>query len=199
MPVSSDPAPKPAKPRAIDRIRETARQLFYRQGIRAVGVDEIVTTAGVTKPSLYRSFASKDALAAAYLGDFDVDFWRLFEETVAAHPGDPRAQIRAYFSRIGRRTGTPGYRGCALTNACVEYPTAEHPARLVAEGNKRALRRRFGEMAAAMGAADPAALGDGLMLLFEGALISVQLFGADGPGARLAESADRLIDASLPA
>ena len=47
-----------APKRAADRIRETARDLFYRQGIRAVGVDQIVTEAGVTKPSLYRAFGS---------------------------------------------------------------------------------------------------------------------------------------------
>jgi AcrR family transcriptional regulator len=196
VPASDRPV-VPGKPRAVDRIRESARKLFYREGIRAVGVDEIVTTAGVTKPSLYRSFSSKDALAASYLTDFDADFWRSFEESVAAHPGDPRAQILAYFSRVGRRTCNPGYRGCALTNAAVEYPTPGHPARLVAEANKRELRARFIEMASAMGAADQQALGDGLLLLFEGALVSAQLFGADGPGPRLAETAERLIDASL--
>ncbi|HVI92222.1 MAG TPA: helix-turn-helix domain-containing protein, partial [Dongiaceae bacterium] len=63
--MAPEPAEKPLK--AADRIRRTARDLFYQQGIRAVGVDEIVTQAGVTKPSLYRSFASKDELAAAYL------------------------------------------------------------------------------------------------------------------------------------
>ena len=55
--------------RAADRIRASASELFYREGIRAVGVDEVVDRAGVTKPSLYRSFASKDDLAAAYLRD----------------------------------------------------------------------------------------------------------------------------------
>ena len=55
----------------MDRIRQSARELFYREGIRAVGVDEIVNRAGVTKPSLYRSFSSKDALAAAYLAHYD--------------------------------------------------------------------------------------------------------------------------------
>lgn len=60
----SDPAqtpfgsqsPLPETPRAADKIRRTARELFYAEGIRAVGVDEIVTRAGVTKPSLYRAF-----------------------------------------------------------------------------------------------------------------------------------------------
>ena len=54
-------------PRAAERILGVARDLFYREGIRAVGVDEIVRQAGVTKPSLYRSFPSKDELAASYL------------------------------------------------------------------------------------------------------------------------------------
>src|SRR5512146_803779 len=54
-------------PRAADRIRKTARELFYREGIRAVGVDEIVARAGVTKPSLYRTYRSKDELTVAVL------------------------------------------------------------------------------------------------------------------------------------
>ena len=56
------------KPRAAERIRSTARELFYREGIRAIGVEQIVQDAGVTKPSLYRSFPSKDELAAVDQG-----------------------------------------------------------------------------------------------------------------------------------
>src|SRR4051794_7566557 len=81
---------------AVDRIRKTARELFYREGIRAVGVDEIVSRAGVTKPSLYRSFSSKDELAAAYLRDYDGEFWVRFEQSAADFPDDPRAQILHY-------------------------------------------------------------------------------------------------------
>jgi AcrR family transcriptional regulator len=185
--------PAAARPRAIDRIRHAARELFYRQGIRAVGVDEIVTRAGVTKPSLYRGFSSKDELAAAYLRDFDGQFWKRFEAAVAANPGDPRAQIRAYLEGLAKRASKSGYRGCGLTNACIEYPEPGHPARLVAEENKRALRQRLTEMAAAMGAADPAVLGDGLLLLMEGAFASGQLFGEQGPARSVAEIADKLI------
>lgn len=183
--------------RAVDRIRQTARELFYREGIRAVGVDEIVTRAHATKPSLYRSFSSKDALAAAYLGDYDAEFWKRFDAAVDAHPGDPRAQLMAFLKRLSKRALVPSYRGCGLTNAAVEYPKAGHPARLVAETNKRALRRRLTEMATEMGATSPAALGDGLLLLIEGAYVSGQLFGEGGPAGALPEVADRLIEASL--
>jgi len=187
-----------ARPRATDRIRQTARELFYRQGIRAVGVDEIVSRAGVTKPSLYRGFSSKDELAAAYLRDFEGQFWQRFDAAVAAHPGDPRAQIRAYLEGLGKRASRAGYRGCGLTNACIEYPEPGHPARLVAEANKRALRRRLADMAAAMGAAEPQVLGDGLLLLMEGAFASGQLFGEDGPARSVAALADKLIAEMTP-
>jgi AcrR family transcriptional regulator len=187
--------PAPARPRATDRIRQAARELFYRQGIRAVGVDEIVASAGATKPSLYRGFSSKDELAAAYLRDFDAGFWKRFDAAVAAHPGDPRAQLRSYLDGLARRATKAGYRGCGLTNAAIEYPEAGHPARLVAEANKRALRQRLTEMAAAMGAAEPDVLGDGLLLLMEGAFASGQLFGEQGPARSVAEIADKLIAA----
>lgn len=194
-PAGTTEEPGAARPRATDRIRQTARELFYRQGIRAVGVDEIVTRAGVTKPSLYRGFSSKDELAAAYLRDFDAEFWKRFDAAAAAHPGDPRAQIRAYLEGLAKRASKSGYRGCGLTNACVEYPEVGHPARLVAEEHKRALRRRLTAMAAEMGAAEPEVLGDGLLLLIEGTFVSGQIFGDGSPAGSVAVVADRLIAA----
>ncbi|MBB6010869.1 AcrR family transcriptional regulator [Aquamicrobium lusatiense] len=189
-------AGKDRQPAAAKRILDVARDLFYRQGIRAIGVDEIVRTAGVAKPSLYRAFSSKDELAASYLRQYDREFWERFDEAVAAHPDNPRAQILAFLTRVGQRTQTPAYRGCGMTNAAVEYPEPDHPARRVSEDNKRELRRRLREMARGMGAADADTLGDGLLLLIEGAYISGQLFGAGGPAQAVARNAELLIDAS---
>ncbi|WP_144635235.1 TetR/AcrR family transcriptional regulator [Bordetella genomosp. 13] len=191
-----DAPPRPAP--AADRIRKSARELFYHHGIRAVGVDAIVAEAGVTKPSLYRSFSSKDELAASYLRDYEGEFWARLDATVARHPGDPRAQILAYFSGLTERTRTPGcYRGCGLSNAAVEYPEPDHPARQVAVAHKQELRRRLAGMARDMGARDPQALGDGLLLLLEGAFVTGQIFGGNGPATHLREVAERLIEASL--
>ncbi|MBN9528749.1 MAG: TetR/AcrR family transcriptional regulator [Alphaproteobacteria bacterium] len=183
--------------RAADRIRETARDLFYREGIRAVGVDEIVTRAGVTKPSLYRSFGSKEDLVAAYLRDYDADYWQKFDAVMAEYAGDPRAQLMAWFTRAARRVSSQGYRGCGMTNAAVEYPEPGHPGRQVAEANKTELRRRLIAMAEAIGAKDPATLGDGLLLLLEGAYVMAQLLGADGPAPSVAAAAEALIEGSL--
>ena len=191
------PSPAEAtRERTADRIRRTAHDLFYTQGIRAVGVDEIAARSGVTKPSLYRNFASKDDLAAAYLEDYDREFWKRFDEAVASDP-DPRRQLQAFFARLAERATQPHYRGCGLTNAAVEFPAHDNPARLVAERHKRGLRARLQEMAAAMGAAAPAQLADGLLLLIEGAYVSGQLFGEGGPARSVAVVADQLIGAAL--
>lgn len=195
--ADADKPQKSAPLRAADRIRQAARKLFYREGIRAIGVDEIVSQAGVTKPSLYRSFASKDELAAAYLRDYEAEFWERFEVSVAAHPGDARAQILDYFTGLSTRSAVGGYRGCGLSNAAVEYPHRGHPARQVSENNKHVLRVRLREMARQMGAADPDLLGDGLLLLLEGTYITGQIFGEETPGANLPAAAALLIDAAV--
>lgn len=185
-------------PRAADKILDTAWDLFYRIGIRAVGVDEIVKTAGVTKPSLYRSFPSKDELAATYLRQYDTDFWERFDGAVARHPGNPRAQVLAFFEPVAEKARKTGSRGCGLTNAIVEYPEEDNPARQVAIANKVELRRRLVELAREMGATDPEALGDALHLMLEGSYVTNQMFKPGGPAMHLAEAADRLIDAYLP-
>jgi AcrR family transcriptional regulator len=166
-------------PRAAERIFDTARDLFYREGIRAVGVDEIVTKAGVTKPSLYRSFKSKDELVAAVLREVEAGFWERFEAAEAAFPGDPKAQMVGYFEGLAARSGGADYRGCALSNAVVEYPDRDNAGRAVSQVHKQDLRARLRAKAVEMGASDPDALGDAMMLLIEGVFTSSQMFDDD--------------------
>jgi AcrR family transcriptional regulator len=189
-------APRPTK-RAAERIRDSARDLFYREGIRAVGVDEIVTRAGVTKPSLYRSFVSKDELAADYLRHMGEEGVARFDAVIAANPADPRGQFRLWLKDLQARAAKRDYRGCGTTNAAVEYPDRHHPARKVAGIIKARFRERLEMLALAMGAPEPGRLGDALMLLLEGVYASGQLFGAGGPARVVLESADSLIEAYL--
>src|SRR5436305_13358160 len=117
----------PRSTRAVDKIRASASELFYREGIRAVGVDEVVERAGVTKPSLYRSFASKDDLAAAYMRDYELDFWEKFERPGGKSYSDPREHVLAYIRCLPARAVSKGYCGCGLSNATVEYPSRDNP------------------------------------------------------------------------
>lgn len=189
-------AKMPAEASARERLLAAAGELFYRQGIRSVGVDEIVARADVAKMSLYRSFPSKDVLAASYLEAVDGRYWRWWEEIMARHAGDPRGQLRALFRGLARRTTRSDWRGCPFTNAATEFPEPDHPARRVAEANKRELRRRLAELARAAGARRPALLADQLLLLFEGAYSAGQTLGPDGPAASVAEAAETLVAAA---
>lgn len=182
-------------PKASERILLTAETLFYREGARAIGVDEIVERAGATKPTLYRAFGSKDQLIAAYLEGQRARALRYFDEAEAAHPGDARTQVLSYFEALGRRALRPDYRGCGLTNAAVEYPDPRHLGRKVAVAHKAEVRERLRGLARAMDARKPKKLADGLMLLIEGVFVTSQLFGEDGPAQAARGAAEALIDA----
>jgi AcrR family transcriptional regulator len=193
------PTPVCAKPRVRDRIFETACDLFYKHGIRDVGVDTIATEAGTNKMSFYRSFASKDELVAEYLEQKGREFWVWWDDIVTAHEGDPRRQIEALFDAYVTNTCFADSRGCAFANASVEIADEEHPARQVAIKQKAEMRRRLSELAAQAGAAKAHELGDALMLLMEGGYLTRRTFGhGNGPLQSAALTARVLIDAYTP-
>jgi AcrR family transcriptional regulator len=184
-----------AKSRVRDRIMQKATALFYCRGIRAVGVDTIASEAGTNKMSFYRSFASKDELVAEYLRGEEREGWQWWDETVAAHAGNPRAQVEALFDVLVTNTCKAGSRGCALANAAVEITEPDHPARPIIEKFKGEMRRRFRHLAQAMGAREPDSLGDALMLLWEGSYLTRLTLGQHGPVQGAAKAARALIAA----
>ena len=192
----SDACAEPRK-NAATRIFETARDLFYHRGIRAVGVDEIVCQAGVTKPSLYRSFDSKDDLVAACLESFAAQGKAELDARLEAAGDDPLVQLRALVGHYADKMKLKGFRGCPMSNTAVEFPEPGHPGREVAESCKIETRDRILGIARRLSVDDADALTDGLMLLIEGAFSAHHIFGSQGPSSALVRSADRLIDAHL--
>ncbi len=183
------------KTRVRDRIMQTASDLFYRHGIHAVGVDSIANEAGTNKMSFYRNFASKDELVAEYLRSEEREGMLWWDETIAAHAGDPRLQVESLFDMLVKNTCEEDSRGCALANAAVEITDPDHPARPVIEKYKADMRRRFHQLARNMRAREPEALGDSLMLLWEGAYLTRVTMGQYGPVQGAAKAARALIAA----
>jgi AcrR family transcriptional regulator len=180
-----------------ERIVATASELFYRHGIRAVGVEAIAEAAGTNKMTLYRHFASKDELVAEYLRRLAAAaavFWDSLEK---ADPGNPRAQLRAWLKSVEEHVTDPDQRGCALANAAVELPDKDHPARCVIEQFKIAQRDRLVSLCGSIGAAEPELLADELFLLLEGARVCAQSLGPQGPASRLSRMGEALIAAHI--
>jgi len=162
-----------------DRILETASALFYRRGVRAVGVDLVVEEAGVAKTSLYRHFKTKDDLIAAFLEREDEDFWSCWDSVAQRQPTDAKAELEGQLTWIGERVGRPNYRGCPQLNVAAEFPDPAHPARAVATAHKNELRRRLKQIAERLHARRPDELASQLSLLINGAFVSSQIFSAD--------------------
>ena len=185
------------KKTAGQSIFETARELFYRRGVRAVGVDEIVAQAGVTKPSLYRAYASKDALVAACLEESAKEGMAALDATIEAAGPDPLAQLRALIAHYADEIADPAFRGCPLSNTAVEFPEAGHPGRAVIETCKVEMRQRIGELTRRLGVRDPEMLADAITLVVEGAMASHHVFGSQGPAGALSATVEALLEAAL--
>ena len=187
-----------AKPRVRDRIFETASELFYRHGIRAVGVDAIACEAGTNKMSFYRSFASKDELVSEYLRDRQREFWEWWNATIDPHAGNPRRQVEALFESHLAHIEESDCRGCALGNAAVEISDDNDALSTLVREYKEQVRSRLRAMSRQMGARDADALGDSLMLLMDGSYFTRLVFPGDsGPVASLLGAVRALIDAQL--
>lgn len=179
-----------------ERILRTASDLFYRRGVRAVGVDVVVEAAGVAKTSLYRHFPTKDDLIAAFLRREDEDFWAGWDLVAARHPQDAEAELDAHLAWIGERVGRPGYRGCPQLNVAAEFPDEDHPARIVARSHKLELRRRLWGIAERLDVGRPGDLAAQLAVMINGAFVSSQMLAADDATAILLQMAHALIAAA---
>jgi AcrR family transcriptional regulator len=109
-----------------ERLLRTASGIFYAKGIHAVGVDEIVTAAGVTRATFYRHFPGKEDLVVAYLEAASAAE-RAYVESLLTDDLAPDDGVRAVAGAVVAQVNDPAYRGCAFLNAAAEYPDPDHP------------------------------------------------------------------------
>jgi AcrR family transcriptional regulator len=185
-----------AEPRPRERILETARALFYRDGIRAVGVEAIAAEAGTNKMTLYRNFGSKEELIAEYLRGEVKAVEQHWDDLIARHAADPKALIMAWLKDMGALMTRPESRGCPMVNAAVELPDPDHPGRKVIEQHKLAIRDRLAAACRKAGLAHPELLADQIHMLVEGAGVSLQSVGPDGPSHRLVRIVEGLLESA---
>lgn len=175
-----------------DRILAAAHDLFYRQGIHVVSVDQIAEAASSNKMTLYRHFKSKDELVAACARQCAQEWEDEWKANIASHPGDPLGALKAWCRGIADCM-TSEERGCFMANAAVELPQADHPARRVIEASKRSHREALIGLAGEAGFADPEKLGDAIFLTMEGARICNQSVCGSNPADRIYAMLDALI------
>jgi AcrR family transcriptional regulator len=168
------------------KILETIDRLFYRQGIRAVGVDTIVAELGISKKTLYRYFRSKSEMIEAYLRG-------RFRPLPVDSDKPPAEQILSNFAWLERSLSSKKeYRGCAYLNALAELGDDERESRDLAASFKESRRLWFRDLLSKLDVDDPDTLATQLSLLVDGAY-SAMLTRKDPSSTRAAIAAARVL------
>ena len=178
MSVSSRAA---ASPR--DHLLEVASELFYREGINSVGIDQIVREAGVTRATLYRHFPGKEALVVAYLQREDSLLRSVFARG-EAEAVSPEHMLESALEGIADDATRHHTRGCPFINATAEFPDPESPVRKVVAEHRAWFRSSLARYLTDAGRPEPEQTVDALAILRDGVLIGSYL--DDGARARRA-------------
>jgi AcrR family transcriptional regulator len=182
---------------ARDRILDTAYDLFSQHGIRAVGVDRIVSESGVAKMSLYRHFPSKDALVLTFLQErerrWTNEWLRAEVEERADAPGE---RMLAIFDVFDEWFALEDFEGCSFINVLLEFDDRASEVRQASAGYLRNIRSFVSGLARQAGAADPDALAHQWHILMKGSIVAAGE-GDQLAGRRAREIGELLLERDL--
>ncbi|MFC8719417.1 TetR/AcrR family transcriptional regulator [Kitasatospora sp. NPDC057198] len=181
-----------AEPGPRQRLLDTAQELTYRHGM-GVGVDALLKGAGVARRSLYEHFGGKDGLITEVLRRSAAEDRARYRQTMDAAGDDPRARLLAVFDRIGEILTRDDYRGCRYLAADLALTDPEHPGHAVTREYREHVAALFATELARLGHPRPAAGGDQLLLLVDGALAAGATRPATNPAAAAKELAEQVI------
>ena len=159
-------------PDARERILEAADRLFYRDGLRAAGIDAVVAEAGVAKMTLYAHFKSKDDLIAAYLRRRDERLRAWFADAIDRHAAATGDRLAAIFAALREWFASPDFRGCAFINATAELPDPAHPGRAAVADHKRQFTALIADALRKARVRDPDSAAGAVVLLIDGAIVA---------------------------
>jgi AcrR family transcriptional regulator len=156
---------------ARERLLAAANELFYAEGVNSVGIDQVITRAGVAKASLYNTFGSKEELVRAYLKGRHAKTRERMARELQARYRTPRERLVGVFEVQGLAFAEPDFRGCAFVCASAESDAGEAVEKTTEE-YRIWVRSLFLDLAYAAGAPEPEALAKQLVLVYDGAGIS---------------------------
>jgi len=151
------------------RLLATASELFYAEGLHAVGIDRVIAAAPVTRATLYRHFPSKDDLVVAYLTQAD-EAIRTRVSTARTQDAPPDDILRTVGQSIADDIQSPGFRGCAFLNAAAEYPDPTHPVHQAVLRHREWFLAAITELFSDTGKPDPVPAARHFIMLRDGAM-----------------------------
>lgn len=191
------PVPKSGR----ERLVAAAVELFYRRGFGAVGIDQVIAAAGVTKTTFYKHFEGKVDLMVAAVQRRDEWELRAWGRAVRKIAGDdPAAQFLGMLDVMDVWFNDPDFRGCMFLNTAVEFPNPHDPVHQAAAAHRVRLREHFKALATKAGAAAPAAevFAATYATLIDGALVQRQTHGRNDAARVIRPVVEQLLATWLP-
>lgn len=184
---------------ARERIVNAACDLFYKQGYHSTSVDQVIAAAGVSKPTVYNYFPTKEDLCVGYLEERTRREFEMMDASFE-NLNTPRERYSAIIQHVKKRIKSWEYRGCGFMNMLAEIPDPKSPIVAISkryiDANRALIVSVVQEMkdaSAEYAHLDVAAVADTYYLLIAGAISTCQECREDWPIDRAVESVELLL------
>jgi AcrR family transcriptional regulator len=187
-----------------DDLIDAAMRVFYRRGFHASSLDDIQKEGGISRPTLYNHFKSKDELIVAAMRRRDEIFRNRLMKFAESNGKSPRERLEAVFDFHEEWFTGDDFCGCMFINASAEFSAADSAPRRLAAEHKQEIVRYLRELCEAAGYDEPSDIAEQLNVLIEGAIVAARVVGQvanggsdPGASARLAKQmAQRILEGS---
>ena len=129
--------------KAKEKIIEAASDLFFTQGYQATTIDDVIERSGVSRPTLYNHFRTKEELCVEYLKErrqMDLGGFREAMRKEKTAKGRYLSVVRV----TDKTLSATQYRGCRYFNMISEVADCNHPitkeARLYVDGIREIIK-----------------------------------------------------------
>jgi len=184
-----------------DRILETAADLFFTQGFRATGINEVIAKSGVAKATFYNHFPTKEDLCLSYLRDRNTNEFEAISAFVHDHD-NPRERFLAVMESVQPWLEANNLRGCAFLNMVAEVPDPKSLLRKEGLQHYESLRQLIQNLTHDLirsdsqryGTLDVQGLADNYLVVLGGAIAMTEIYHDIWPALQGVKLIKRLIE-----
>lgn len=185
---------------ARDKILDAAAAIFYERGYQATTVDQVIERSGVSRPTLYTHFATKEDLGVAYLQQRRQSDLAGVKDAVRQEK-TAKARVLAVIKHVGEALVSSNYRGCGFFNTVAEFPDTNNPmvqeARRYIDSFRDIIRDLVVELKASSpryGTLDVDRVAETYYLLLGGAIMGSQEYQESWPITRAIKEIEQLVE-----
>ncbi len=191
---------KPRKTQTRNKIIQAAFELFYQQGYQATTVDQIIERSGVSKPTVYSYFPSKEDLCVAYMKERHA---RELDSLANSLKQEKTVKDRYLGVMRWMQKGliASEYRGCGFFNMVSEIPDPKNPivheAKNFVDQFRGIIKERVEELRASdekYQGLDPDRIADAYYLIVGGSIMGSQEYRDSWPTDRALQEVEKLIE-----